>query len=125
MPGGGVALLRSGEALDGLRVKGDEKIGVEIVKNALSAPIKQIVDNGGIDGSVVADEVLEKASFNYGFDAKKREFCDLVKAGVIDPAKVARVALESAASVAGLLLTTEVLVTDLKEDDKAVDNAVR
>ena len=126
IPGGGVAYLRAIAAVTKARdrARGDEKTGVDILAEALRAPTRQIVCNGGGEGDVVVEQILEKSG-NYGYDAKKREFCDLVKAGVIDPAKVARVALQSAASVAGLLLTTEVLVTDLKDDDKAVEHAVR
>jgi chaperonin GroEL len=119
LPGGGIALLRSREALDKARssAKGDEKIGVDIIERALSAPLKQIVDNGGRDGSVVVDEVAEKA-FNQGFNANTGDYCDLVKAGVIDPVKVVRTALTNAASIAGLLLTTEAMVTNFDDEDK-------
>ncbi len=119
LPGGGVALLRCTEAVESARssAKGDEKIGVDIVLHSLAAPIKQIADNGGIDGSVVADEVSQKAT-NVGYDANSRQYVDMLKAGIIDPVKVVRAALTNAASIAGLLLTTEALVTNLDKDDK-------
>ncbi|MCA9185461.1 MAG: chaperonin GroEL [Pirellulaceae bacterium] len=117
LPGGGVALLRSREALEKLSAKGDEKIGVTIVEKALSAPLRQIVDNGGTDGSVIADEVSQKAK-NIGYDANSGQYVDMVKAGIIDPLKVVRTALINAASIAGLLLTTEALVTNLEDEDK-------
>ena len=107
--------------------KKDEKIGVEIVLKALSAPLRQIVDNGGRDGSVVADEILQKSG-NYGYDANKGEYCDMLKAGIIDPVKVVRTALGNAASIAALLLTTEAMVTNLDDDDKhknQVEGSVR
>ncbi|NBV44583.1 MAG: chaperonin GroEL [Planctomycetia bacterium] len=118
VPGGGVALLRCREAVEKARnsAKGDEKIGVDIVLSALEAPIRQIAENGGIDGSVVADEVASK-DIHVGFDANKGEYVDMLKAGIIDPVKVVRVALTNAASIAGLLLTTEALVTNLDKDD--------
>ena len=99
------------------QAKGDEKIGVDIVLHALDAPLRQIVDNGGIDGSVVADEVSQKPS-NIGYDANTGEYVDMFKAGIIDPVKVVRTALSNAASIAGLMLTTEALVTNLDKDDK-------
>ena len=129
VPGGGVALLRCREAVEKARssAKGDEKIGVEIVLHALEAPIRQIAENGGIDGSVVADEVADKP-LHVGYDANKGEYVDMLKAGIIDPVKVVRVALTNAASIAGLLLTTEALVTNLDKDEskrKRVEGAVR
>ncbi len=118
VPGGGVALLRCREAVEKARsqAKGDEKIGVDIILHALEAPIRQIAENGGIDGGVVADEVAGK-DLNIGYDANKGEYVDMLKAGIIDPVKVVRVALTNAASIAGLLLTTEALVTNLDKDD--------
>lgn len=129
LPGGGVALLRCREAVEAARsgAKGDEKIGVDIVLGVLDAPLKQIADNGGLAGSVVADEISQKA-FNQGYDANAGEYVDMVKAGVIDPTKVVKTALSNAASIAGLLLTTEALVTnfDSKDDDKkAVVGSIR
>ncbi len=126
VPGGGVVFLRAIEAVNKARDKarGDEKIGCDIITRALEAPTRQIVDNCGRDGAVVVSEILEKSG-SYGYDARKGEFVDMVKAGIIDPAKVARTALENAASVAGLMLTTQVLVTDLKDEKKEIANAVR
>jgi chaperonin GroEL len=118
VPGGGVALLRCREAVEKARssAKGDEKIGIDIVLHSLEAPIRQIAENGGIDGAVVADEVADKP-LNMGYDANKGEYVDMLKAGIIDPVKVVRVALTNAASIAGLMLTTEALVTNLDKDD--------
>ncbi len=129
LPGGGVALLRCRKALDKARAaaRGDEKIGIDIVYRALGGPLRQIVDNGGGDGSVVVDEVFEKADA-IGYDAQTGKYVDMFKAGIIDPLKVVRTALENAASIAGLMLTTETLVTDLKPEDKkkvAVEGAIR
>ncbi|HMP05947.1 MAG TPA: chaperonin GroEL [Lacipirellulaceae bacterium] len=129
LPGGGVALLRCKEAVEAARsgAKGDEKIGVDIVAGVLDAPLRQIADNGGLDGSVVADEVSQKGA-NTGFDANSGEYVDMFKAGIIDPAKVVKTALANAASIAGLILTTEALVTslDAKDQDKrAVVGSIR
>jgi chaperonin GroEL len=129
VPGGGVALLRCREAVEKARsqAKGDEKIGIDIVLSALEAPIRQIAENGGLDGSVVADEVAHK-DLSVGYDANKGEYVDMLKAGIIDPVKVVRVALTNAASIAGLLLTTEALVTNLDKDDSKkhrVEGSVR
>ena len=120
LPGGGVALLRAYDAVNKARssAKGDEKIGVDIILSCLSAPLKQIADNGGIDGSVVVDEVRQKSE-NMGYDAHAGQYVDMLKAGIIDPVKVVRTALSNAASIAGLLLTTEALVTTFDKDDKA------
>jgi chaperonin GroEL len=119
LPGGGVALLRCKEAVEAARksAKGDAKIGVDIVLGALDAPIRQIADNGGIDGSVVADIVSGKAK-NTGYNAFTGEYVDLVKAGVIDPVKVVRTALANAASIAGLLLTTDAMISNFDDEDK-------
>ncbi|MDG2385039.1 MAG: chaperonin GroEL [Pirellulaceae bacterium] len=119
LPGGGVALLRCEEAVDKARsgAKGDEKIGVNLILNVLSAPLKQIADNGGIDGSVVVDEVSQKPK-NTGFNANEGVYVDMLKAGIIDPVKVVRTALGNASSIAGLLLTTEALVTTYDKEDK-------
>src|SRR5690606_20376613 len=120
LPGGGVALIRCREAVEAARssAKGDEKIGVSIVLGVLDAPLKQIADNGGLPGSVVADEVAQKP-FNHGFDANAGEYVDMLKAGVIDPTKVVKTALSNAASIAGLILTTEALVTNYDSKDDA------
>lgn len=121
LPGGGVALLRCSEAVEAAikGAKGDEKIGVKIVRGVLDAPLRQIADNCSLDGSVVADEVSRKP-LNTGYDANNGAYVDMYKAGVIDPAKVVKTALSNAASIAGLILTTEALVTnyDPKEQDK-------
>jgi len=128
LPGGGVALVRAIEAVEKARssARGDEKIGVDIILRSLSAPMCQIANNCGIDGNVVVDEVQRKST-NYGYDAYAGEYVDMVKSGIIDPAKVVRTALSNAASIAGLLLTTEAMVTNLeKEDAKTViEGAVR
>jgi chaperonin GroEL len=122
VPGGGVALLRAQKALDKLEIEGDEAIGVQIVRRALEEPLRQIVNNAGLEGSVIVEKVRAmKAS--EGFNAHTMEYEDLVKAGVIDPAKVTRHALQNAASVAGLLLTTEAMVTEEPEDRKADEAA--
>jgi chaperonin GroEL len=119
LPGGGVALVRCNDAVEKTRgsAKGDEKVGIDIVLHAIQAPMRQIADNCGIDGSVVVDEVREKPT-NTGFDANRQEYVDMVKAGIIDPLKVVRSALANASSIAGLMLTTEALVTNLEDDDK-------
>jgi chaperonin GroEL len=119
LPGGGVALMRCRDVVEEVRakVKGDQKIGVDIISRALEAPIRQIADNSGVDGSVVADEVSRKPA-NVGFDANTGEYTDMFKEGIIDPVKVVRTALANAASIAGLMLTTEALVTNLDEEDK-------
>ena len=115
VPGGGVALLRTLSALDKLKMDGDQQIGVEIIKRALEEPIRQIANNAGVEGSVVVERVKrEKGSF--GFDAGKEDYVDMIKAGIIDPTKVTRIALQNAASVASLMLTTEVMVTELPEE---------
>jgi chaperonin GroEL len=129
LPGGGVGLLRCREDIEKARAaaKGDEKIGVDIVLGVLDAPLRQIVDNCGLDGSVVADEINQKPE-NMGFDANSRKYVDMYKAGIIDPVKVVRTALANAASIAGLLLTTEAMVTNFDKDDKAkrsVEGAIR
>jgi chaperonin GroEL len=118
VPGGGVALIRCIAALDKLKTEGDEATGVNIVKRALEEPLRQIAHNAGHEGAVVVGRVRESKEDNFGFNADSGEFTDLVKAGVIDPAKVTRLALQNAASIAGLMLTTEALVADIKEDEK-------
>jgi hypothetical protein len=117
LPGGGVAVLRSRRALVKLegKLKGDESIGVAIVNRALSAPVKQIATNTGLDGSIVAQKVEESKDNNFGFNALTHEYEDLVKAGVIVPTKVERVALQNAASIAALLLTTDCAITEIKD----------
>ncbi len=124
VPGGGVALIRCTEAVENAmkQCKGDEKIGAQIVLRSLSAPLRQIADNAGIDGSVVADEVRQKPLAT-GYDANKGQYVDMLKSGIIDPVKVTRTALANAGSIAGLLLTTEALVTTFDKDDKAKQRA--
>jgi chaperonin GroEL len=119
LAGGGVALVRCREAVEAAqgKCKGDEKIGAEIVLHAIAAPMKQIADNCGVDGSVVVDEVNDKP-INTGYDANSGKYVDMFKAGIIDPVKVVRTALGNAASIAGLMLTTEALVTSLEKEDK-------
>jgi chaperonin GroEL len=119
LPGGGVALLRCKEAVADARkgAKGDEKVGVDIVLGALDSPIRQIASNGGIDGSVVADIVSGKPN-NTGYNAFTGQYTDMLKAGVIDPVKVVRTALANAASIAGLLLTTDAMVSTFDDEDK-------
>src|ERR1700674_4741045 len=116
--GGGTALLRCLPALEKLKLHDDEAIGVNIVKRALEEPLRQIAENAGHEGALVIGRVRESKDENFGFNAETGEFGDLVKAGVIDPAKVTRLALQNAASIASLMLTTEVLIADFKEADK-------
>jgi len=119
VPGGGATLLYAAAALDKLNpTNEDQKAGINIVRRALQAPIRQIVENAGLDGAVVAGKLLESKDTNYGFDAQNLEYVNLMDAGIIDPAKVVRTALQDAASVAGLLITTEALVADKPEDAK-------
>ncbi len=116
VPGGGVALLYAKRALHDLTLdNADQKVGVDIVRRALEAPVRQIATNAGVDGAVVAGKLTEAKDLNFGFDAQRGEYVDLVKAGIIDPTKVVRVALQDAASVAGLLVTTEAMIADLPE----------
>ncbi|MDO9710523.1 chaperonin GroEL [Paracraurococcus lichenis] len=116
VPGGGVALLRASENLGSLKgLNNDEQVGIEIVRRAIQAPAKQIAENAGKDGAVVAGEVLRKSEYAFGYDAQKDEYKDLVAAGIIDPTKVVRTALQDAASVAALLITTEAMVAERPE----------
>ncbi|MGH7348618.1 MAG: TCP-1/cpn60 chaperonin family protein, partial [Candidatus Rokuibacteriota bacterium] len=119
VPGGGVALLRAAGAIDALKLEGDEKVGAQIVRRALEEPIRQIVENAGLEGSVIVEKVKAEKVVTRGFDAESLEFVDMIQAGIIDPTKVERVALQNAASVASLLLTTEALITDLPEEKPA------
>jgi chaperonin GroEL len=119
VPGGGVALLRASHAIDGLKVEGDEKVGAMIVKRALEEPIREIVQNAGLEGSVIVEKVKAEKVVTHGFNAESLEFVDMLQAGIIDPTKVERVALQNAASVASLLLTTEALITELPEEKPA------
>ncbi|MDO8612656.1 MAG: chaperonin GroEL [Dehalococcoidia bacterium] len=121
VPGGGVALIRAGGALDKLEKKlsGDERTGAGILRKALEEPLRMIAENAGVEGMVIVDDVRRHKEPNYGYDAATGEFCDMLKHGIIDPAKVTRTALENAASIAALLLTTETLVTEIPEPPSA------
>ncbi|HXW61127.1 MAG TPA: chaperonin GroEL [Candidatus Acidoferrales bacterium] len=123
VPGGGVALIRCINALEKLKLQDDEAIGINIVKRALEEPLRQIALNAGQEGAVIVGRIRESKDDNFGFNAETDEFGDLVKAGVIDPAKVTRLALQNAASIAGLMLTTEALVADIKEEEKKAAGA--
>jgi chaperonin GroEL len=121
VPGGGTALLYAIRALDKLTpANPDQKVGIEIVRKALQAPARQIAENSGTDGSIVIGKLLDSKDTNYGYDAQKGEFTDLVQAGIIDPTKVVRHALQDAASVAGLLITTEAMVAEKPEPKSAM-----
>jgi len=115
LPGGGVPMLRALPALDKIKANGDVKIGVDIVRRALVAPIKQIAENAGLDGSIVAQKVMESKDKNFGYDALRKEYGDMVKFGVIVPTKVERIALQNGASIASLLLTTDAVVSEIPE----------
>ncbi|HEV7665173.1 MAG TPA: chaperonin GroEL [Chloroflexota bacterium] len=119
IPGGGVTLLRSAPAINNLQLEGDQKVGAEILRRALEEPVRQLVKNAGLEGSVVVERLSHEPRTNWGFDVMSEEYVDLVAAGIIDPAKVTRTALENAASVAGMILTTEALVTDAPEKRSA------
>jgi len=118
VPGGGIALLRSKKVLDGLKLDGDENIGVTIVRRALEEPIRQIAENAGQEGSVIVQKVLVEQT-NVGYNAETDKFEDMIKAGIIDPAKVTRTALQNASSISGLMVTTEALISDIPETEKA------
>jgi chaperonin GroEL len=119
VPGGGVVFIRSMSTLDNLKLKGEEKIGAEIVHKALRSPLRQIADNAGEEGSLVVQRVTENDQIPFGFNAETNKYEDLVAAGIIDPTKVVRLALQHAASIVGLMLTTEALVTEIPEEEKA------
>jgi len=120
VPGGGTALLYASRALEGLTGENtDQTHGIEIIRKALQGPVRQIAENAGVDGAVVAGKLLESTEKDYGFDAQKEVYCNLVKEGIIDPTKVVRTALEDAASVAGLLITTEAMVGEIPEEKPA------
>jgi chaperonin GroEL len=119
VPGGGVALIRAQSALDKIRGTEDEKIGVEIVRRAIEEPIRMIAQNAGAEGSIIVAKIKESKDKNFGYNAQTGNYEDLVKSGVIDPTKVTRTALQNAASIAGLLLTTECVVVERKEENKA------
>jgi chaperonin GroEL len=119
IPGGGVTLLRAAAAIEKLKLEGDEKVGADILRRALEEPVRQLVRNAGLEGSVVVERLSHEKRANWGFDVMSEDYIDLVQAGIIDPAKVTRTALENAASVAGMILTTEALVTDAPEKKSA------
>jgi chaperonin GroEL len=116
--GGGTALLRCLPALEKLKIHDDEAIGVNIVKRAVEEPLRQIAQNAGYEGALVVGRVRDSRDENFGFNAETGEFGDLVKAGIIDPAKVTRLALQNAASIVSLMLTTEVLIAEVKGEEK-------
>src|SRR5690606_15047649 len=118
VPGGGVALLRAQSVLDSLKVTDEEAVGVRIIRRSIEEPLRQIVGNAGLEGSIVVQKVRE-GSGNFGYNARADKYEDLVAAGVIDPAKVVRSALQNASSVAGLMLTTEALVVEKPREEKA------
>ena len=120
VPGGGVALLRAAKALDHLKLSGDEATGANIVRRALEEPIRRIVENAGLEGSVVVEKVKAATKATQGFNAESNEYVDMIEAGIIDPTKVERIALQNAASIASLLLTTEALITDIPEKEQAM-----
>jgi len=115
LPGGGVPMLRTLAVLDKIKTTGDEKIGVDIVRRAVVAPIKQIAENAGLDGSIVAQKVMESDKINYGYDVMRKEYGDMIEFGVIVPTKVERAALQNGASIASLLLTTDAIVSEIPE----------
>ncbi len=117
VPGGGVAFLRCQPAVQGLKLQEEQQVGVNIVARSLEEPIRQISSNAGMEGTVVVERVRQEKT-NNGFDAGTEKYVDMIEAGIIDPTKVARTALQNAASVAGLMLTTEVMVTDIPEEKK-------
>ncbi len=124
VPGGGTALLRAQAALDRIKEKNEDvRAGIDIVRRAIEEPLRQIADNAGKEGSVVVNEVRAKDEPNWGYDARNEKFCDMVKAGIIDPTKVVRTALQNAASVAGLMLTTEALISEIPEEKKEAGGA--
>jgi chaperonin GroEL len=117
--GGGTALLYASKALEGMKVDNDDQqVGIDIIRRALQAPIRQIVENAGSEGSIIVGKLLEQKDTNHGFDAQNDNYVDMIKMGIIDPVKVVRTALQDAASVAGLMITTEAVVTEMPEEDK-------
>jgi len=119
VPGGGVAFVRAVPALDKVKLEHDEQIGVNIVKRSLEEPLRMIASNAGHEGAVVLGKVKEAKDANLGFDAATEEYTDMISAGILDPAKVARTALQNAASISALMLTTEALVSEIPEEEKA------
>ena len=123
LPGGGVALLRASQGLKSGDLSDDEKVGYEIVVRSCKSPIRQIVENAGEDGNIVAAKVLESKDQNFGYDARTDRFCDMVKEGIIDPTKVVRSALQNAASVATLLLTSDAMIAEEQKKDESKKGA--
>jgi len=119
VPGGGVAFIRAVPALEKPKREGDAQIGVNIVKRALEEPVRMIASNAGQEGAVVLGKVKESKDANFGFDAATDDYSDMISAGILDPAKVARTALQNAASISALMLTTEALVSEIPEEEKA------
>jgi chaperonin GroEL len=119
LPGGGTALIKCVRVLDKLEAVGDEKLGIDIIRQALKVPARQIAANAGFDASIIVNQVVDAKNVNVGFDAAKGEMTDMLKAGIIDPAKVTRTALQNAASIASLLLTTDALIAEIPEKRKA------
>jgi chaperonin GroEL len=122
VPGGGVALLRAAKSLAGMKVEGEEQIGVDIIKRACEEPVRQIVNNAGVEGAIIIGKIRESEDPHFGYNAQTDKYEDLVKSGVIDPAKVTRSALQNAASIAGLMLTTEAMVCDIPEKKAALSH---
>jgi chaperonin GroEL len=118
VPGGGVALLRCVKAIDGLKLEHDQKVGAEIIRRAVEAPLRNIASNAGVEGSIVVQRVKESKDASFGYNAANDSYEDLVKAGVIDPTKVVRSALQNSSSIASLLLTTEAMVAEIPEEKK-------
>jgi chaperonin GroEL len=124
LPGGGAALLYATKALNGLTGDNDDQnAGIAIIKKAIQFPIRQIVENSGVEASIVVGKLLEQKSNTYGFDAQSETYVDLVEAGIVDPTKVVRCALQNAASIAGLMLTTNTMITSIADDKKAVEGS--
>ena len=120
VPGGGVALLRCVSALDHLKgIPAEQQVGINIVKRALEEPLRTIASNAGFEGAIVIGKVREAKDANYGFNAATEEYTDMISAGILDPAKVTRSALQNAASISALMLTTEALVAEIPEEEKA------
>lgn len=111
-------MLRAQQTVDKLKLEGDEKVGAEIVKRALEEPLRQIAENAGLEGSIVAEKIKNSKEYSFGYDAARDKFTDLISAGIIDPAKVTRCAIQNAASISALMLTTEALITDIPEEKK-------
>jgi chaperonin GroEL len=117
VPGGGVALLRAVEAVENVKAEGDVRVGVNVIKRALEEPFRQIVHNAGLEPAVLLNDVRQKGG-SYGFDARAEKPADMIESGIIDPAKVTKQALLNASSIAGLMLTTEALISEIKEEEK-------